>query len=162
MIPSGELRLGMTTDQVIHLLRREAKASWDTEGFPHANMVDLKIGDRAISAILTAKGIVYSIHSQDTFPGDPVGKQAAEAAFQNYLKTYSAPSAPPIFRTPEVTGQAWTSKEGHLTKVVLMCDETVLIVEIDDYQRQLADDGESDEKRQYFRESGPYSPSRCF
>ena len=97
-----------------------------------------------------------------TFPADPVGRQAAEAAFRSYLKTYAASYTAPIFGASEATIHAWASSEGHPIKIVLMCGETVLIVEISDYQRQLADDGQSDDRRQYFREFGPYSNRRCF
>ncbi|MFS8050692.1 hypothetical protein [Rhizobium sp. BR 314] len=164
MTPSGELHIGMTRDQIARLLQSEVRANADTAGLPHASMVDVKIGNRAISAILTTKGIVYSIQLQETYPADPVGIQAAEAAFQTYLNTYASPTKPPIIHGPEATIDAWTTTEGHSIRVVLMCDETVLIVGIADYQLQLKDDGVTDEKRQYFRDgfSGPYSPARCF
>jgi hypothetical protein len=152
----------MAQDQVTHLLQSEVREGSDTEGSFQPRTVNAKFDNRRVGAILTTKGVTYSIFSQESFPADPIGKQAAEAAFETYLKTYAAPTTAPIVRRSEATINAWTSSEGHPMKVVLMCDETLLIVEIADYQRQLADDGESDENRSYFKEFGPYSPSRCF
>ncbi len=160
--PSGELRLGMTKDQVTRLLHSEVTEGGDPEGFFQRRTVNAKFDNRQVSGILTTKGIVYSIYSHESFPADPIGRQAAEAAFRSYLKAYAASATAPIFGASEATIRAWASSEGHPMKVILMCDETVLIVEISDYQRQIADDGESDERRQYFKEFGPYSSRRCF
>jgi len=114
--PSGELRLGMAKDQVTHLLQSEVREGGDTEGSFQPRTVSAKFDNRQVGAILTTKGVVYSVYSQESFPADPVGKQAAETAFRSYLKTYAASTTAPIFRTSEATIHVWTSSEGHPTR----------------------------------------------
>ncbi|MGO4569868.1 hypothetical protein AB4Z52_33770 [Rhizobium sp. 2YAF20] len=150
-IPAGELRLGMTEDEVTRLLQSDVGEGSDTDGDFHRRMVVAKIEDRTLRAIFTSKSVVYSISSQQSFPTGPVGKHSAEQAFQHYLKSYAAPTTSPIFRRPTGTGQGWTGSDGQIG-IALICGETVLIVTVSDYQRELKDDGVSDEIQQRFRE----------
>ena len=75
--PSGELRLGMTKDQVTRLLHSEVTEGGDPEGFFQPRTVNAKFDNRQVSGILTTKGIVYSIYSHESFPADSDVKPAA-------------------------------------------------------------------------------------
>jgi hypothetical protein len=149
--PAGELRLGMTEGEVTKLLPSPVYENRDDEGTVHSRKVQEKIEDRTFSASLTSRGIVYSISSHQSFPIGPVGHRAAELAFQHLLEEHVAPTTPLVIRTPGINGLYWKSSEGHPISIELKCDETVLLVEVSDYQQQLKDDGVSDEIQQHFR-----------
>jgi hypothetical protein len=149
--PAGELRLGLTVDEVTKLLQSPVYENRDDEGTVHSRTVEEKIEDQTFSASLTSKGIVYSISSNQSFPIGPVGHRTAELAFQHLLEEHVAPTTRLVIRTPGINGLYWKSSEGHPISIELKCDETVLLVEVSDYQQQLKDDGDSDEIQQHFR-----------
>ena len=148
--PAGELHLGMTEDEVTQLLQGHVEEDTDSAGQLLNRRVVGKIEDLTFNAALTSKSVVYSISSYQSFPVGPVGRRAAEQAFQHYRESYGAPATPPIFSGPGVTRQSWTSSNGHSIKIELKCDETELEVSVSDNQQQLKDY----DKQQHFHPDG--------
>jgi hypothetical protein len=121
----------------------------DPDGAVVSRSIVGKFGKQTFGAHLTTKGVVYPISVSQWYTNDSVGQQVAEQLFRHYLQVYSAQTASPIARLGRSMWQNWTSTDGHPIEIALDdCPGPQHLVKVSDYQRQLSDDGVSDEERQ--------------
>ncbi|MEW6643030.1 MAG: hypothetical protein AB1586_21175 [Pseudomonadota bacterium] len=145
--PSGELRLGMTEDEVTRLFHRPVEELRDEQGAVYSRGIHLHLKDRSYSAFLTKKGTVYSISSLDWRPRDGAGQTAMANLFQDRLRIYGG-TGHAIVDNGRVIGGFWSDNRGYQVDITLGCDRTELAVRISDDRLQFADDGIRDDPRQ--------------
>jgi hypothetical protein len=146
--PAGELQLGVTEGEVTRLLQSSVDEQKASDGTVVSRRVWGKIGQQTFGAGLTSRGIAYTISADQWYPNDSVGQQAAEQLFQHYLQIYSAPTFNPVIREGKAAWQDWTNSDGDRIKTAITdCSDFDLSVQVSDYQRELKDDGVSEDQR---------------
>jgi hypothetical protein len=118
------------------------------------------VGSQTFAASATQKHVIYSVSSTQFFQSAALGRQAAEQMFQQYLDEYGAlTTVTNSIGEAGVTSRRWGILGGATIAVELHCSDKEVVVEIADYKRNAADDGEDSLR---FETMGPAPDSVCF
>jgi hypothetical protein len=147
--PAGELRIGMTEAVVTRLFQKPVYEKKADDVRILSRSLSITSGHHWFAANLTSKGVVYYIASGQWFSGGSIGQQAAEQMFREYLRDCGAPErAVDLTGDSGITLRGWETSHGLTMVIGLHCEETMLGVEVADYQRQFTDDGIRDDRQQ--------------
>ncbi len=140
--PMGDLRIGMSEEEASVILHTSAQEIGGIDMMGQRRL-SATVGGRTFAASATNKHVIYSVSSTQFFPTAVLGRRAAEQVFQQYLNEYGALTTVTA-NTEEagVTSYRWGIAGGAGIAIELRCSDTVVVVEIADYKRKAADDGE--------------------
>jgi hypothetical protein len=148
--PYGELRLGMTKDQLTHMFGANLEEMKDPTGKIYSRRIGDPSARRSFYIFLTTHDVVYSMLSIEWKHGDDRGERYAEGAFERYLKAYVAPNDGRFDKSGDATRKLWKAVDGLTYEILLGCHRTEAMVRISDFRRRLADDNLDEEARDSF------------
>jgi hypothetical protein len=133
--PLGELRLGMSKDEVKKVLGESVR---ELNVWPSPIYLQ-SLGDRrSVQIQFTSRGFAYGIYlSESLQPGD---SSLAETKFFDALRTYNAPPDTPLDQRFDDLSETWQTSEGNTMTARLECVKTQLSVSLTDNRKHQADD----------------------
>ncbi|MGO4567788.1 hypothetical protein AB4Z52_22725 [Rhizobium sp. 2YAF20] len=139
----------MTEVAVTRLFQKPVYEEKADDGRVLSRSLSFSSGRHWFAVKLTGKGVVYYIASGQSSSEGSIGQQSAEQMFRQYLRDYGAPERP-VNRMADsgITLRGWETSQGLTIVIGLHCDETMLGVEVANYQRQFTDDGIRDDRQQ--------------